>query len=365
MARNIETIENGVLNEKTCYYTKIPDGDSSIKSNMAKWWLLGINCVCTVLGTIAGPLFLRLYFLHGGNRKWIPSWLQTAGVPVLLGPLTVLYLRERASGVRFLAPTKLLLLSAGIGILVGLNDFMYSHGLSFLPVSTSALLLSTQLGFTALFALLIAKQKFTPYSINAVVLMTLGAALLGLSKSGDRLLGVSNRDYWLGFVLTLGAAGLLGFILPCCEVAYATARKTITYSVVLQFQFGVNFFATVFCTIGMLINKDFQAIPREANAFELGAVKYYLVLVSIAIVWQMAGVGTLGVVFSTTSLFAGVLNATLLPLTETAAVIVYHEKFTGEKGMALALCSWGFISYFYGSYKEKKKQDALFETGSR
>lgn len=105
-----------------------------------------------------------------------------------------------------------------------------------------------------------------------------------------------------------------------------------------------------------------QAIGREAGAYGLGETKYYLVLTAVAILFQMIFVGSIGIVFCTSSLFAGVVTATLLPLTEIAAVIVYHEKFTGEKGMALALCLWGFTSYFYGAYRMEKKQTPQTES---
>ncbi|XP_068648064.1 purine permease 1-like [Aristolochia californica] len=331
------------------------------KKRRFKFFLLGLNCILTGLGTTGGPLLLRLYYLHGGQRQWTTSWLQTAGFPILLIPLSILYIRDRARGVPFMAEPKLLMYSAGIGLLVGLDNFMYSHGLSFLPVSTSALLFSTQLAFTAFFAFVIVKQKFSPYSVNAVVLMTLGAVLLGVRKSGDRPANVTSGEYLVGFLLTLGAALLLGFIFPSIEFAYSKASKTMTHSVVLQFQFGVTLFATIFCTIGMLINKDFQAIGREAENFGLGEVKYYLILVAAAVVFQMEFVGWLGVVFCASSFFAGVLGAALLPITEIAAVIAFNEKFTPEKGMSLALCLWGFTSYFYGANKSEKKVKAETE----
>ncbi|XP_058097257.1 purine permease 1-like [Magnolia sinica] len=346
MAMNVERMEGGVSTS--------PPKDTQKRT--INWWMIAINCTFTAVGTICGPLLMRLYYLHGGSRKWLTSWLQTAGFPIVLLPLSILYIRQRASGMPFFAEPKLLMSSAVIGLLIGLDNFLYSLGLSFLPVSTSSLLFATQLAFTAFFALIIVRQKFSPYSVNAVVLMTLGSVLLGIRKSGDRPPEVSNGEYLLGFIMTIGAAALLGFILPCTELAYAKARKAITYPVVLQFQFNTTMFATIFCTIGMIINKDFPAIAREAAAYELGEAKYYLVLVGVSVAFQMVFVGTLGIIFCTSSLFAGVLSATLLPVTEIAAVIVFKEKFTGEKGMALALCLWGFTSYFYGSYRLNKTQ---------
>ncbi|XP_058089696.1 purine permease 3-like [Magnolia sinica] len=351
MALNIESVEDGV--PTTDGHNNLPTETHKRTTN---WWLVMMNCALTAVGTIGGPLLLRLYYLHGGSRKWITSWLQTAGFPILIIPLSVLYKRSQARGMSFIAEPKLLASSAVLGLLIGVGNFMYSHGLSVLPVSTSSLLFATQLVFTAFFAFIIVRQRFTPYSINAVVLMTLGSVLLGIRKSGDRPPGVSNAEYMVGFVVTLGAAGLLGFVLPCIELTYAKASKAINYAVVMQFQLGVMVFATLFCTIGMVVNKDFPAIPREANQYELGQAKYYVVLVSGAIVFQMVFLGSMGLIFCTSSLFAGVVTATLLPVTEIAAVIVFSEKFTGEKGMALALCLWGFTSYFYGDYRMNKKQ---------
>nr|QBG82639.1 PUP6-like [Papaver somniferum] len=96
----------------------------------------------------------------------------------------------------------------------------------------------------------------------------------------------------------------------------------------------------------MLVNKDFQAISREANDFDLGKAEYYIIMAVTAIIWQLSGVGTVGVIFYTSALFNGILGAVLIPLTGVVAVIFYHEDFTGLKGMALALCLWGFCSYF-------------------
>ncbi|KAG9457232.1 hypothetical protein H6P81_001740 [Aristolochia fimbriata] len=330
--------------------------DQRTPKTRANWLLLFIYVAAAAVGTIGGPLLIRLYYLHGGNRKWVASWLQTAGFPILLIPLSILFCRSKIAGVPFWADRKLLISSAVIGLLLGLDNFMYSLGLSYLPVSTSSLLFSTQLAFTAFFALVIVKQKFTPFSINAVVLMTLGAILLGIRKSGDRPSNVTGGEYILGFVVTLGAASLLGFLLPCIETAYAKTSKTINYTVVLQFQFGTAVFATLFCLTGMVINGDFSAMAKEAREFGLGETKYYVVLCCCALLFQCLFVGMLGVVFCTTSLFSGVLTATLLPMTEVAGVIFYHENFTGEKGMALALCIWGFTSFFYGAYLKEKKQ---------
>lgn len=96
-------------------------------------------------------------------------------------------------------------------------------------------------------------------------------------------------------------------------------------------------------------------IPREAEAFGLGKSKYYVVLVLSAIIWQAFFLGAIGVIFSSSSLFSGIVIAVLLPVTEILAVIIFNEKFQAEKAISLALNLWGFVSYFYGEIKHNKE----------
>ncbi|KAK1314135.1 Purine permease 3 [Acorus calamus] len=316
--------------------------------------LVLLNLALISTGIIGGPLLARLYFTHGGSRRWLSGLLQTVAFPLLLPPLFFLHLRSRAR-VRALAP-KACAECALIGALLGLDNFLYALGLSYLPVSTSSILLSTQLAFTALFARLIVGQRFTPFSINCVILMIIGSAMLGVRTDGDRPLGVSRGQYMAGFVATLGGAALLGLVIPATEMAFRrlSGGGVVSPASVLQFQLGVGASASAVCLIGMAFNDDFKAIPREAREYGLGERKYYMVLAATAIMWQMALVGFLGLIFCTTSLFTGICGSFLLPFTEVGAVIVYHDKFSGEKGMSLVLCLWGLTSYFYGEWKESK-----------
>ncbi|KAF3976503.1 hypothetical protein CMV_000327 [Castanea mollissima] len=245
--------------------------------------------------------------------------------------------------------------SAVIGVLTGLDDYLYAYGVKRLPVSTSSLIIATQLAFTAIFAFLLVRQKFTSYNINAVVLLTIGASVLALHTSSDRPSGESKSVYFAGFFMTLGASALYGFVLPLIELSYKKAKQEITYSLVMEFQTVMCFFATLFCTVGMLINKDFKAIPREAIEFGLEETRYYTILVFSAIFWQAFFLGAIGVIFCASSLLSGIIIAVLLPVIEVLAFFFYKESFTTEKGVSLALCSWGFVSYFYGEITHSKK----------
>nr|AYQ58111.1 nicotine uptake permease 1 [Nicotiana acuminata] len=322
--------------------------------------LLLISCLILAVGICGGPLMMRLYYVEGGSRIWLSSWLQTGGWPLTLIPLATLYYYRRkieGSNTKFYLMTpRIFIASFVIGIATGLDDFLYSWGGSKLPVSTSSLLLAAQLAFTAVGAFFIVKLKLSPFSINAVVLLTVGAVLLGIRSNGDRPEGVTSKEYVIGFMMTLLAAALYGVILPCIELTYMKAKQAITATLVLEIQMIMSFAATAFCTIGMIVNKDFQAMSREAKQFNLGEARYYTVIVCTAAIWECFFVGIIGVIYCSSSLMSGVMIAVLLPVTEVLAVIFFKENFSGEKGLALFLSLWGFVSYFYGEFRQTKKE---------
>ncbi|XP_054790147.1 purine permease 1-like [Prosopis cineraria] len=107
-----------------------------------------------------------------------------------------------------------------IGVLTCPDDYLYAYGLACLPVSTSALIIATQLTFIVAFAFLLVRQKFTPFSINAIVLFTTRVGVLALHSSGDRPRGESTKQYVLGFMLTPTATALYDFLLPLIELMY-------------------------------------------------------------------------------------------------------------------------------------------------
>ncbi|KAK8931337.1 Purine permease 3 [Platanthera zijinensis] len=339
-----------------------PSSTPEKMSRSMKHLLTLINVLLLCIGNSGGPIVTRVYFLHGGQREWLSAWLETAGWPLLFLPLSFSFLfrrRSDPSAAASLITKRLFISSAAIGLLTGLDDYLYAYGLHFLPVSTSSVLIATQLAFTALFAYFIVRQRFTPCSINAVALLTVGAAVLAMHARGDRPAGVSSGGYWKGFVLTLGAAALYGLVLPLVELTYAKAGKTVTYTLVMEMQLVIGFFATALCTVGMIINNDFPALSREAANFGLGETKYYLVIVCAAVLWQCFFLGAIGVISCANTLLAGILIAVFIPMVEVLSVIFLHEKFSSEKGVALVLSLWGLASYSYGEYREEKEKKKL------
>ncbi|CAL5081851.1 unnamed protein product [Urochloa decumbens] len=227
--------------------------------------LVALNCAMLALGVTGGQLLIRLYFNKGGRRQWLAAWIQTGAWPLLLIAAAAFYAarhaRDRRGATVLLAPPRILLAAAGLGVILGADNFLYAYGLEFLPVSTSAILISTQLVFTVFFAFLIVGQRLTPATVNAVALLTAGAVVLGLHVSSDRPVGVTRGEYWLGFALTLGAAVLYGVFMPLVELAYKHAAgggRAVTYALVMEMQLVMGFVATAFCTVGMIVNNDFQ-----------------------------------------------------------------------------------------------------------
>lgn len=234
--------------------------NTTTRATAMKKLFLAVNCLILGIGNCGGPLMMRLYFIRGGHRIWLSCFLQTAGWPIILFPLLLSYTSRTNATRGFFMKPRVLLSASGIGILIGLDNYLYATGVSKLPVSTSALISATNLIFTSTFAFLMVKQKFTAYSINAIVLLTVGAVVLGIHSNGDRPKGEGKGAYFLGFFMTVGAAALYGFVQPLVQLAYKKARQEITYALVLQFQMVMCFFATGFVSIAMLINKDFQVI---------------------------------------------------------------------------------------------------------
>ncbi|KAH9293273.1 hypothetical protein KI387_041523 [Taxus chinensis] len=325
------------------------------RKNLLKCMMLLLNLAALSIGTSAGPLLLKFYFMYG-KREWLCAFIQTAGWPILIVPIWVssTYNKKQGYPDTFHVTPRLCLASIGIGLLTGLQDFLYAWGLRYLPISTSALLNSSQLGFNAGFAYLIVRQKFTPYSINAVILLSLGTVMLSFNTRIDKPKEVTHANYIGGFAATMCAAALYGLILPVIEFVYGRTRRQITYTLVMEMQLIMSFSASVLCAIGMTVNNDFMAIPMEAKTTRLGELCYYIILVWIAISWQLFFIGVFGVIFLKNSLLSGIIIAVFIPVNQVLAVFVYHEKFSGEKGIAMVLALWGFASYLYGEQRYSK-----------
>ncbi|EMS54151.1 hypothetical protein TRIUR3_17061 [Triticum urartu] len=111
------------------------------------------------------------------------------------------------------------------------------------------------------------RHRFTAFSVNAVVLLVVGAAMLGLNGGGDRPAGVSRAQYYAGFAMTLGSAAMYGLVLPLMELSQAQhaarAGAPVTYTLVLEIQMVIGITATAFSAVGMLVNREFHLIGQR------------------------------------------------------------------------------------------------------
>lgn len=231
-------------------------------SGHLKLTLILVNSSLMLVGT-GGPLLLRVYFLHGGRRMWFSSFIQIGGWPVLLIPLWIYHRRHNmtcSSSKSVIAACCL------VGLVTGVNCYLLTFGMAYLPITTSALLSSTEVAFVSLFAFFIVKHRFTPFSVNSVVLMTLGTVVLGMGHNSiDRPVGVTKFQYSLGFLMTIVASALYGSILPFVEMIYTKAKQKITYGMVMEMQITISAFASAFCVVGMIVTRDFQVMIDELD----------------------------------------------------------------------------------------------------
>ncbi|XP_004979831.1 purine permease 3 [Setaria italica] len=314
---------------------------------------------CLVLLSAGGSLVIRVYFVHGGPHLWVSTMMQVGGWPLLLPIWASLLLLRDGGGagisVHLRSPHRAGFLAV-FGACFAIACFAYSLGSQSLPLSTSAVLQATQLAFNAIFAFLFAGLRFTPFSVNAVVLLSMGPAVLGA------------RPNWAGFVECLTSAAVLGLVLPLVQVTMSRghgrrsgAAETApppppSFAMVVQMQVLMGAAATAVCLVGMAVSKTFQAVPEEAGEFGLGETGYYLLLVVGAISWQLSNLGVMALIVCSSSLLAGIMIALFLPLSDVLAVIFLHEKMDGLKAIALVVSLWGFVSYLYGESLEKKME---------
>ncbi|GMI93531.1 hypothetical protein like AT4G18220 [Hibiscus trionum] len=264
-------------------------------------------------GTVAS-LLTRLYFEKGGTSKWVATIVQLVAFPLLLPYYFISFSGHKsiATSLNSKASLPLLVLVyVYLGLLIAGNAYLYSVSFEYLPVSTVALISASQLAFNAFFSYFLNSQKFTPLIINSLLLLTISYS-------------VSYAPFW---VLKSGSL------------------KAVMDLIIYQ-----SLVATVATSIGFFSAGDWKLLKNEMDRYALGSVSYVMTLVWTAFAWQVSIFGGVALVFELSALFANIIGGLGLPITPIAAMVVFHDKMNGVKGISMVLAIWGVISYAYQQY---------------
>lgn len=314
---------------------------------ISHWILLGLSIGEMLVAFPASSILSRVYFANGGASKWIISWAAVAGWPLTALMLIPTFFIFK----KFPTPLtlKLTLSYVVLGFLSAADNLMFAYAYAYLPASTASLLASSSLVFSALCGYFIVHNKINASIMNAIVVITAAVIIIGLDSNSDRYDYVSDHQYIMGFMWDILGSALHGLIFALSELVFIKLLDRRSFHVVLEQQVMVSIFSFIFTTIGMILNHDFQGMVSEARTFKGGEASYVLVLVWSAITFQLGVLGATGVVYLSSTVLAGVLNAVRVPLTSIAAAILLHDPMSGFKILSIVLTFWGFGSYVHGN----------------
>ncbi|XP_011007507.1 PREDICTED: probable purine permease 10 [Populus euphratica] len=341
-------------------YTSITDQCSTAPQtrNYRRWIGIAICTVLLLVGQSVAMLLGRLYFVKGGNSKWMATLVQLAGFPVLI-PFYLISTTSKPSTndsqIKSPSVTTLLLIYVSIGLLVAAGCYLYTIGLQYLPVSTYTLICASQLAFNSVFSFLLNAQKFTPFIINSLVLLTISSILLVFNnESSDGTSGVSKAKYAIGFTCTVAASAGYGLVLSLTQLCFNKVIKRQTFKVVLDMIIYQQIVATSVIVVGLFASGDWKGLTREMDGYKMGKVSYVMNLVGTAISWQFFAIGCVGLIFHVSSLFSNAISVLGLPIVPVLAVFVFNDKMGGVKAISMVLAIWGFISYAYHHYLDDR-----------
>ncbi|GLU13937.1 hypothetical protein SLE2022_305400 [Rubroshorea leprosula] len=309
-------------------------------------------------GQSVAILLGRLYFEKGGSSKWVGTLAQLAGFPVLI-PYYFLNLPKtrilnKPVDTKKSSLKMVVFVYASLGLVTTGTCFLYSVGMQYLPVSTVTLISASQLGFNAFFSYFLNSQKFTPYIINSLILLTVSSVLLVFQSNSEKPAGVSKAENTIGFLCTVGGTAGIGLLLALQQLAFRKVLKGQTFKTVMNLTICQSLFATMFATVGFFASGDWKGLKAEMEGYSLGKVSYAMTLVWTAICWQIFTIGAVALIFEVSALFCNAISVVGFPLVPVIAVFVFHDKFDGIKAISLVLAIWGFISYGYEHFVEDR-----------
>ncbi|XP_047167452.1 probable purine permease 10 [Vigna umbellata] len=325
-----------------------------------RWLRLSLYTILLLAGQCTATLLGRFYFDKGGKSKWIATASLSCGFPILI-PLLI-YSAKSTNHDSSKTKTKteprssvMIPLYLGFGLLLAVMDFLYSYGLSCLPLSTFALVCATQLVFNAIATFLLNSQKFTALILNSIVVLTMSVVLVALNtESEDK--NLPKEKQLIGIFCALAASAMFALHHALLQLYFVKIAKTEeTYLSLLRMNFYPMLIASVAGLGGLFGSGDWRSMGREMKEFKYGGVSYVMTLVWTAVTWQIACIGMLGLIFEASSLFSVVIGNLELTITPILAVFVFHDKIYGMKVISFLLAIWGLLSYIYQYYLDAQK----------
>ncbi|KAK7828882.1 purine permease 21 [Quercus suber] len=144
-----------------------------------------------------------------------------------------------------------------------------------------------QLTFNAFFSFLINSQKFTPFIINSLVLLTISSALLVFQTNSTSPIGNSNVNYEIGLFCTVGASAGFGLMFSLTELSFHKILRRETF---------ISLVAICATLVGLFASGEWKGLKREMDEFELGKFIYVSTLIWTAIASQIFNIGTEGLI---------------------------------------------------------------------
>ncbi|KAL4387426.1 hypothetical protein GQ457_09G003600 [Hibiscus cannabinus] len=328
-------------------------------NNYKRWMRIVLLTVLVLAGQATATLLGRLYFEKGGKSQWLVTLMQLSGFPILILYYCLSSLKKpTVAGSGTSPPASAVVLASvyvSLGLIVATYCFLYSVGLRYLPLSTYSLISTSQLAFNAFFSFFLNSQKFTPFIVNSLILLTMSSVLLVSNEDSSTRNRVSRGKYVIGFVCTILASAGNGLDLALAQFCFRKVIKTNSLPAVMDFVIYQSLVAASAIAIGLFVSGDWKGLKGEMEEYELGKVSYIMVLVWICILWQGFAIGSTALLFEVSSLFANSVTVVALPIIPVLAVIFFGDRMGCVKVVAMLLAIWGFISYVYQHYLDDQK----------
>ncbi|KAK4770051.1 hypothetical protein SAY87_030583 [Trapa incisa] len=343
------------------------DANTSIKPESRrpyKWYLkVAAYSFLVLSGQAVATLLGRQYYDNGGSSKWLATLVQLCGFPILV-PYYFLFSSSSSNQSPINCPAEAVELSRAdvppfrvlvsvyvfLGIVVAVDCYLYSVGLQYVPVSTYSLICTSQLAFNALFSFFLNSQKFTPFIVNSLVLLTISSVILVFQTDSENPTGVTKAKYVIGFICTVAASAGYALMLSLTQLVFKKVIKKQTFEAVMDMVIYQCLVATLITVAALFGSGEWKHLAVEMEQYELGKTSYVMNLLWTAVSWQVFSIGSTGLIFDASSLFSNAISVVGLPLIPFLAVIFFHDRMDGMKVVAMVLAIWGFVSYLYQHY---------------